>query len=394
MRVSSRSRSTIALALLLAGASGCNLLLDIDRLDRGSGGSAGSGTTTGSAGSAGGVETIAAGECNPGKIVVSGGSVYWTIISGSGKNGCANTPRNAIRRLDPGESASPVDVVSSNLDGANTKGRPWQIAVIGNELYWVGSDGIICTADAGGSEQGCGDPAISLAPCPSLSLRPAGTGFYLHSGDCAAGGEVRRYDIATKQLAAPGLSVSGNFVHEIDAYAPAPEWVAWIDLPDAACKAAGNTRQVNVALPPEAMPAQGWSSCAAGFPARAASDVAVDSERLYWLQDEADGTGSLYVLALATLAANDKPTLVVRGLNKPKAIALDAQHVYITSLDRNGAVLFVGKDIPKTSMTPGELGAVAENRDVPYDITADDPEWVYWLSIGAHAVERARKPSQ
>jgi hypothetical protein len=374
MRLALRSRHLGTLAVLLAGAPGCNLLLDIDRLDRGAGGE---------------VEVIASVECNPGKIAVAGDQLYWTI-TGGGDNSCPNKPRNAIRRLAIGTSGPPVDVVTTNLDGQNGTGRPWQIAVAGDDLYWIGSAGKVCVAKAGGTDQACGPEPTLPPPCPSLSLRHAGNDLYLHAGDCAKGGEIQRYDTATQKTVTTGLSVSGNFLNEIDSSTAAPGWIAWIDVPGAACSQDSNARRVNVALPSVA----GWSSCSSGFPARPVRDVAVDSERLYWIQVETNGSGSLYTLPLSeSLSPAQKPALVVRDLTEPNALALDAQHIYITTLDRNGAVFYLPKDTSGVSKTPDEIGVLAENRDLPYDITADDPGWIYWLCAGTtHTVERARKP--
>lgn len=380
------------LPVLLAGAAGCNLVLDIDRLDRGGGGAGG-----------GGVEVLATGECNPGKIAVDAGHVYWTITVASGDEACPSVERNAIRRLaigPSGPSGVPVDVVSTDLDGQGGGGRPWQIAVVGDDLFWVGGKGIVCAAKAAGLEQACEIAPITPAPCPALSLRRAADGLIVHGGDCAQGGEIRRYDLSTGLLDEVGFPVSGGFVHEIDVDAAAPAWVAWIDLPDAGCATEGDApRRVNVALGPAGAGGPAWSSCGAGFRARTVFDVAVDAERLYWLQDDDAGSGALYVLPLSgSLSPSAKPALVVRGLTEPHALALDARNVYLTSLDRNGAVLFVPKsalDPAMPSLTAADLGALAENRELPYDITADDPEWVYWLSAGTtHAVERARKPPE
>jgi hypothetical protein len=378
MLVSARVRPFVALALLIAGAPGCNLALDIDRLNRG-----------------GEIEVLADGECSPGKIAVTEDHLFWsvTIPYDEMDNGCPQPARNAIRSLEIGPDGplgSPFDVVSTNLDGdgdTTTDERPWQIAVQGQDLYWIGSGGAVCRADAGGSKQDCSPVPGLPAPCFGYGLRVEDDGFHLHGGDCALGGELRYFDAGVPALAPEGFPVAGGLVHEIDLYTPLPKWIAWVD----GCPS-GSGLRVNVGLPPAGA---SWSRCIAAGMKDPVPEIAIDEERLYWLET-VEGKGSLWVLPLSEgLSPAPNATLVVRNINVPHVVVLDERHVYFTSQDRNGGVFFVPKDIPEASKTPDEIGALAENRDVPFDLTAEDEEWVYWLVSGTtHTVERARKPAK
>jgi hypothetical protein len=385
VRSSSPLRPLLALALACAGeaASGCDLVLDIDRLDRGAGADAGADAAPPT------VEILASGQCNPGDLAVAGDFVYWTTTSSEATPSCSAPESNSIRRVALDGAGEPTGVVTEMLDGKTNTVRPWGLQVLGDGVYWLGNERTVCTAKTTGVGQSCTPVAIPspFAPsCHGQAIAGAGNELYFHGGACPSAGEIERYNVESQVADTTGLSVSGDFV---GALAVASGWVAWIDIAKS-CGEDPDDRRLNVAWPKMGS----WSSCSSGFLTPHVIDVVVDSDRLYWLDPDAEGTTSLYALALSTkLTPSAVPVRLVRGFTGARSLALDERNVYITTGDRGGSVLYIARDTAP-DRTVNDVGVLAHHRGMPYAITASpDLPWIYWLVTGsAGSVERARKP--
>jgi hypothetical protein len=378
-----RCRHLLMPALLGVCTTGCSLVFDADEL-------AESYETD--------VEIIASRQCNPSRVLVADGHVYWTTsyVDSNNDEVCEGPESTAIRRLAFGSTGEPQDIATKNLDGTTGMTRPWGFTVAGEDLYWVNDADQVCTAEVDGVKQACSTPDELPMPCRSFGIASAKDRVYFHTGDCkgGTGTEIRSYATKTQVSSDLNVAVEGTFVLWIGVVPVGSSeddaWLAWIDK----CPDKDNNRMNVVRL---SNTTSKWSRCTNS---KGVFSGAIDINGLYW-PDEAKGTVDMLPLPDGVLM-NAEPTTLVTGLTRPGGVALDAKHVYVTNEGLDGSVLHVPRSAspPMLPLDAGEIGLVASGRKdahggkgVPYRITAEDEAWLYWVvNEGGHAVERARKP--
>jgi hypothetical protein len=391
---------TLAIGLL----GGCDIVLDINGLDRTS-----SSSTTGG-GSAPEVVVISDQECHPGKIFADESHVFWTTTSFTAPNEtqCKDQTANGIYRapVDAAPHSNGTAVVIGNVTG-DGKDRPWALTVLaapggGQTLYWVGDCGRVLTADALGAMQtGAALVSQPSACATGYGIAPTRDGDLIFAGGCNDGcnpamgiaGSLYSFDPSSTGGKKLDLPLTAHFDLTVSVAAKSaqtPEWVAWIDEGPSACAVdMKNGSEVRVQ---RLDGSDSWSSCDAASGnnhGRNAQDVVTDGSRLYWLEGDQKGSGELYAIDLPP--GNQTPATIGPTLDDVHALSVDDHYIYFTTGSPHGEVRYYPKGVADPS--PGVL----ETGGNPYAITASNSQWVFWLvtpdGTPYGSVHRAKKPA-
>lgn len=325
------------------------------------GGSGGAGGGAGGAGSGAGGEAggtadplppppveIASGEASPRFIAIDDLYIYWS-------NQAAGSNIRGIRRL----SRETGEVITLAATGGH---EPWELAVNGDQIYWVDYlDGVECAdnADQDRLMRVDREDPTSATPVWTGCGNPRGVAtdgeavYWTRNGDSTVMRRVlangSQGQIASSQGGPVGVGVSADAVY-------------WASYNSNLIKRYLKGADVNEVT----------TFAASDKPTR----LAIDGEAVYWI-------GETKISRLLMANAGDSPTILAKDFDLLRGVAVDERYLYFTDHDAH-LVLRMRKE-------GGAPVVIAEGQEGANAITVDDAA-IYWVNGGSGQVMRQEKP--